>query len=149
MAESDQDVRGYLVMLLGAMGHSASGVGSIGALSHRVNRRMPDAVLCDARLPDGDGIEACRRLKLLRPAPTIVIMAWDPVWAASARQAALGPVLLKPFSPTELRDAFTFVLFSLLKATLARAVSDLRKQNDELRIRVEDSSAAPLGKGEE
>ncbi|MDD5302244.1 MAG: response regulator [Elusimicrobia bacterium] len=148
VAESDRDVRGYLVLLLTAMGHGAAGVGSVEALSRRVARRAPDAVLCDASLPDGEGIEACRRLKLLRPALTIVIMAWDPSWTARARRAALGPVLLKPFSPTELRDALTFVLFSLLKTTLSRAVSDLKRQNGQIRAQIEDPKAAATGKGE-
>lgn len=148
VVESDPEVRGYLVLLLGALGHAAAGVGSLETLSRRAARRAPDAVLCDANLPDGDGIEACRRLKLLRPGLTIVIMAWDPLWTARARSAALGPVLLKPFSPTELRDALTLVLFSLLKTTLARAVSDLRTQNDQILAQIEDPKAAATGKGE-
>lgn len=149
VVESDREVRGYLILLLGAMGHAAAGVGSLEALSRRAARRAPDAVLCDANLPDGDGIEACRRLKLLRPDLTIVIMAWDPLWTARARRAALGPVLLMPFSPTELRDALTLVLFSLLKTTLSRAVSDLKTQNGQIRVQIEDPEIAAARKGEE
>ena len=142
VAESDEVVRGYLVPLLKSLGHGAAGVGGAAALSRRAARRAPDAVLCDANLPDGDGIEACRRLKLLRPSMTVMIMAWDPASAERARHAALGPVLTKPFSPTELRDALTLGLFSHLKTTLKRAVTDLKTQNDEIRALIGDPQAS-------
>ncbi|MEQ1920477.1 MAG: response regulator, partial [Elusimicrobiota bacterium] len=116
----------------------ASGVGNAAALSRRAARRAPDAVLCDAILPDGDGIEVCRRLKILRPALTVMIMAWDSESGVRARQAALGPVLIKPFSPEELRDALTLGLFSRLKITLSRAVTDLKTQNAEIRSLIND-----------
>ena len=143
VTEGDWHVRAYLVWLLNTMGHGASGVGGLEAMSRRVARRAPDAVLCDANPSDGDGIEACRRLKCLWPDLPVVIMAWDPSWLARARGAALGPVLLKPFSPPELRDALTLVMFSHLRTTLARAVFDLNTQNDHSRAQIEKSKTAP------
>lgn len=131
VAEGDGHVRTYLVRLLNTMGHTASGVGNLEALSRRAARRTPEAVLCDANPPDGDGIETCRRLKLLHPHLSVVLMAWDPSWVARARDAALGPILLKPFSPPELRDALTLVMLSSLRTTLARAIFNLKAQNEQ------------------
>ena len=116
--------------------------------SDREARRAPDAVLCDANLPDGDGIEACRRLKLLRPDLTIVIMAWDRSGTDRARRAALGPVLLKPFSPPELKNALTLTMLSLFNTRLSRAISDLKTQNGQIRALIDDPKAAAAGKGE-
>lgn len=138
VAEGDRYVRVYLVWLLKAMGHEASGVGGLEALSRRVARRVPDAVLCDASPPDGDGIEACLRLRLLLPGLPILIMAWDEARIARARRAALGPVLRKPFSPAELRDALTLGMFSLLRTTLMRAISDLKEHNVRIRAQIGD-----------
>lgn len=145
--ESDPGVRGYLVLLLRAMGCRVTAVGGLEALSRRVTRRAPDAVLCDANPPDGDGIEVCRRLKLLRPGLQIVIMAWEPLWVARARRVALGPVLLKPFGPPELRDVLTHVMFSRLKTALTCAVFDLKTQNELARTQIESLKAAAAEKG--
>lgn len=143
VAEGDRDVRWYLVFLLKAMGHSAAGVCTLDSLTRRVARRKKGAVLCDAILPDGDGIEACRHIRLLQPDILVFIMAWDLALVARARQAALGPVLLKPFSPSELMNALTLGMFSQSQAVLSRIVSDLRTQNDQVRVLLQDSTRRP------
>lgn len=139
VVEADHDVRAYLVLLLKAMGHGAAGVVGVKALSRRLSRRAPDFVLCDANLPDGDGIAACRRIKRLRQDLQIVIMAWDQSGAVRARRAALGPVLIKPFSPPELMNALTITMLSRLNTRVALAVADLKAQNEQVRIQVGNS----------
>lgn len=139
VAEGDHDVRAYLVLLLRAMGHKAAGVVSLDALSRRMARRAPDAVLCDANLPRGDVIAACRQFKLLSRDLQIVIMAWDASRTARARRAALGPVLIKPFSPPELKNALTITMLSHLNTRLALVVADLKTQNAQIRAQVVNS----------
>lgn len=129
VADGDPDLRAYLVLLLQAMGHGASAVGGARALSRRAARRAPDAVLCDADLPDGDGIEAGRSLKRLSPGLTIVMMAGNRFSFLRARHAAVGPVLLKPFGPNELMNVLTRSMLSRLQTTLSRAIQNLKAQN--------------------
>ena len=85
---------------------------------------------------------------LLQPDLPVMIMAWDPSLIALARSAALGPVLLKPFSPQELRDALTGVMFTRLKTTLSRAISDLSVQNALAGAQIEDVKSAERETGE-
>lgn len=51
VTEGDWYVRAYLVWLINTMGHGASGVGNLEALSRRVMRRTPEAAPCNATGP--------------------------------------------------------------------------------------------------
>ena len=65
--------------------------------------RPPAAILLDLRLPDGDGVEVCRRIRDWSDAPIVVVSAWDDEEAKiDALDAGADDFVTKPFSAPEL-----------------------------------------------
>ena len=85
--------RGYDVVV-SASGHDAL---------HQAETLPPDLVVLDLGLPDLDGLEVCRRLRAMSPAPIIVLSART---AEADKVAALDlgadDYVTKPFGPEEL-----------------------------------------------
>jgi two-component system repressor protein LuxO len=65
---------------------------------------MPDGVLLDLRLPDGDGLSVLRELRGRDPdLPVVVMTAHGSVTlAVEAMQAGASDFLVKPFAPERL-----------------------------------------------
>jgi two-component system KDP operon response regulator KdpE len=65
--------------------------------------RPPAAILLDLRLPDGDGVDVCRRIRDWSDAPIVVVSAWDDEDAKiDALDAGADDYVTKPFSAPEL-----------------------------------------------
>jgi two-component system, OmpR family, KDP operon response regulator KdpE len=65
--------------------------------------RQPDAAIVDLVLPDGDGVELCRRLREWSELPIIVLSAvGDEDAKVRALAAGADDYVTKPFSPREL-----------------------------------------------
>jgi two-component system KDP operon response regulator KdpE len=78
--------------------------------------RIPDAAILDLLLPDGDGIEITRRLRVWSALPIIVLSAvGEEEQKIRALQAGADDYVTKPFSPRE--------LMARLQAVLRRARS--------------------------
>jgi two-component system KDP operon response regulator KdpE len=83
------------------------------ALDHAA-LRPPDAAIVDLLLPDGDGVELCRRLREWTAVPIIVLSAVGEEDAkVRALQAGADDYVTKPFGPRE--------LIARLQAALRRA----------------------------
>ena len=92
-----------------ALARAGLGVRNIGALSgleEALAAGVPDLVLLDINLPDGDGFEACRRLRAHPPTaqvPIIFLTQRDEVESRlRAFQAGAQDYVIKPFSAEEL-----------------------------------------------
>lgn len=59
----------------------------------------PVAVITEALLPDGSGLELCRAAKASTNSPAVLITTADPQQAPDAIDAGCDGVLLKPFPP--------------------------------------------------
>ena len=80
--------------------------------------RPPDAAIVDLVLPDGDGIEVCRRLREWSSMPIIVLSAiGDEAEKVRALEAGADDYVTKPFGPRE--------LIARLQAALRRAARGL------------------------
>jgi two-component system KDP operon response regulator KdpE len=78
--------------------------------------RVPDAAIVDLVLPDGSGIDVCRRLREWSEMPIIVLSAvGDEEWKVGALEAGADDYVTKPFGPRE--------LVARLQAVLRRAGS--------------------------
>jgi two-component system, NarL family, response regulator DevR len=105
----------------------------------RVGATLPDVVVVDMRLPDGDGVELCRALRQLAPPPRcLVLTAFDDERAlVEAIMAGASGYLLKQVRGQELVDAVRQVAAgrSLLDpVTTAHVLERMRKdaETDEL-----------------
>jgi two-component system KDP operon response regulator KdpE len=76
--------------------------------------RTPDAVITELVLPDGHGVELCRRLREWSGMPLIVLSAvGDDEQKVRALEAGADDYVMKPFAPRE--------LVARLRATLRRS----------------------------
>jgi len=79
-----------------------------------IARRAPSAVILDVMLPDLDGFEICRRIRLTSPVPILMLTAkGDETDRIVGLELGADDYLPKPFSPRE--------LVARLKAILRRA----------------------------
>jgi CheY-like chemotaxis protein len=78
VVDDEQNMRTTLADILADEGFDVTTADS-GERAVKLFRRRPfDAVLMDVRMPGIDGIEACRRIRLIRPdAPVIMMSAYS------------------------------------------------------------------------
>ncbi len=101
-----------LSTFLGLIGHK-----SVGALSTRqtwdkLAYEEPDAVLLDIMLPDGNGLEICRKLRSdekTKSLPIIMISAHFPPMTKEATEAGANGYLSKPIKLDALKTALSDV----------------------------------------
>ncbi|MFI7674879.1 response regulator [Actinophytocola sp. NPDC049390] len=99
----------------------------------RVGATLPDVVVVDVRLPDGDGVALCRTLRQLEPPPRcLVLTAFDDERALmEAIMAGASGYLLKQVRGQDLVDAVREVAAgrSLLDpVTTARVLDRMRRE---------------------
>ncbi|MEZ0492862.1 response regulator [Kineococcus sp. TBRC 1896] len=110
--------------------------GTVAAAVEGITRTRPDVAVLDGRLPDGSGIDVCRRVHLLSPGTrTLVLTSYDDDEALlAAALAGASGYLLKEIGTTDLVGSVRAVHAgaSLLDPAVVEAV----------RRRVEDPLAA-------
>jgi len=81
--------------------------GSIAAAMVDISRCLPDVVVLDRRLPDGDGIEAIAQLEKEAPGTRVLVLTGEATAAMAARVAEAGGagLLLKSAGLEELQTA--------------------------------------------
>lgn len=106
VVEDDDDLAAPLVATLRSAGHETLRTASIAETRAQLadTSARPDLVLLDLGLPDGDGIDLCRTLRLILPDAVIVVLtARDSESAVViALDAGADDYLLKPFRLVEL-----------------------------------------------
>ncbi|MFL6696497.1 MAG: response regulator [Vitreoscilla sp.] len=76
---------------------------SAAAMRHELERGGIDIVLLDLMLPDGDGIELCRDLRMHSKMPVIMLTAQgDPISRVLGLEMGADDYVAKPFEPREL-----------------------------------------------
>jgi CheY-like chemotaxis protein len=87
-------------------GYSLIDAGTLAEARERISERLPDIVLLDLRLPDGNGLELCRELKnedSTAGVPVVVTTASVmPAIVTAAKDAGCAGFLAKPIRPSEL-----------------------------------------------
>lgn len=78
IVEDDELIGSSLARALAAGDYEVDVVGTVTAARRSVARRVPDLVLCDLGLPDGDGLDLIDRLRVEHPElPVLVLTARD------------------------------------------------------------------------
>ncbi len=118
---------------LARQGYAVSEASRGEAAIEHIAAAAPDLILMDVRLPDGNGIEFCRRIKAEYPQVTVLqtssalISAHD---RALALEAGADSYLIEPIEPDEL----VAVVRALLR--MRHAEQTLRQMNDALESKV-------------
>lgn len=121
-------VRMGLAALFGTVPHFAvvGEAATVAGALHEARRCRPDVVTMDVRLPDGNGVEACRDLRAERPETRVIVLtafAHDDAVIDSIMAGAAG-YLLKSADPEGLIAAIETVAAggSLLDPSVVAAV---------------------------
>jgi len=113
--DEPQVLRGIMAALQAA-GYEVRGAETSAGALEAAALRPPDAVVLDLRLPDGSGVEVCRRLREWSQAPVVVVSAVDEEDAKiAALDAGADDFVTKPYAVGE--------LLARLRAALRRAAA--------------------------
>ncbi len=114
VCDDEPQILRALKVILRESGFEAIGAGTAAEALDAAALRAPDAAIVDLVLPDGDGIEVCKRLRSWSEMPIIVLSAvGEEEQKVRALEAGADDYVTKPFGPRE--------LVARLKAAMRRA----------------------------
>jgi two-component system, OmpR family, KDP operon response regulator KdpE len=101
--DDERQILRALKVILREAGYEVVEAATIKEALDRAAGRAPDAAIVDLMLPDGSGVELCRRLREWSTMPIIVLSAIGEEEAkVEALEAGADDYLTKPFGPREL-----------------------------------------------
>ena len=102
VVEDELLTRRMLQELLRAEGMEAMTVGSVAEAVAEVERRRYDLVLLDLLLPDGDGLDACRRIRARHAMPIVIVSTRRELDdRVAGLDTGADDYIIKPFEPRE------------------------------------------------
>lgn len=108
MVDDEADIRFVAKMMLGPSGHELAEAGSIAEAFEQLERSVPDVILLDIRLPDGDGVDALKRFRAderFADIPVVMLSAHSsPETVAEAMSQGSRDYVVKPFTEKQLMD---------------------------------------------
>lgn len=108
MVDDEADIRFVAKLMLDPSGHEFAEAGSIEEAFMQLERSVPDVILLDIRLPDGDGVDALKRLRAdqrFSNIPVVMLSAHSsPETVAEAMSQGSRDYLVKPFTEKQLKD---------------------------------------------
>jgi response regulator NasT len=107
LAEDESAVAASLAAQLEALGHRVVGEAGTGEEAVRLAMEArPDVVVMDIKMPDGDGIEAARRIAEQSPVPVVFLSGhFDEGLLAGVAESGGLAYLLKPATADQLQAA--------------------------------------------
>jgi len=143
LAEDESAVAASLHEQLRALGHEVIGEAATGEQAVAMAAEMrPDVVIMDIMMPDGDGIEAARRIAEQSPLPVVFLSGhFDEQLLEGVVGSGGLAYLLKPASADQLQAALT------LARERFRQLGDLREQARRLEQALEARKLVTRAKG--
>jgi response regulator NasT len=126
-----------------AQGGQVQGNGSrMEDVAHLVDKHHPDAVIMAVGLPDGDGVEAARRVMASGACPVVLLTSHtDSAVAERATAAGVLGFLVKPLRAEELGPALDVAVSRF------REMSAVRRENETLKRTLETRKLVERAKG--
>jgi len=116
VAEDDADLRELLCRMLARGGHGAAHASNGREALKRFHERRFDVVITDMLMPEMDGIELIRALRVVRPGLPIIAISGVDEWAEYLRiaiQLGARAALRKPIAAPQLLAAISEVMTPL------------------------------------
>ncbi|MGH9748492.1 MAG: sigma-54-dependent transcriptional regulator [Candidatus Polarisedimenticolia bacterium] len=131
VVEDEPYVRASIADLLQARGFEVDLAGGMQEALQTLARRPVDVTLTDLRMPEGDGLELVRRMRVSAPGVPVVVLTGQGTIASAVEcvKAGASDYILKPADPAALEVA-------LERAQAARA---LRREVEYLRATADDT----------
>lgn len=130
VAEDEPRMREFYQEILPVLGHQVVCLAETGSqLVSFCRAHHPDLIITDIKMPDMDGIDACREICREEPLPVILVSAHDdPEFLARAGENHVLAYLIKPVKRQDLQPALHIAMrrFEEFK-TLRKEASDLRQ----------------------
>lgn len=128
--EDDKNIRELVIYTLGMGGLSAEGFAKVTDFEAAMKERLPDLILLDIMLPDGDGIEILKNLKRKPQYSSI------PVIMISAKGSEFDKVLgLDLGADDYITKPFAMIEFVSRVKALLRRTNQSQTETGELKIR--------------
>jgi two-component system, OmpR family, KDP operon response regulator KdpE len=103
VVDDERQILRALKVILREAGYEAIEAATVEEALDRASVRPPDAAIIDLMLPDGSGVELCRRLREWSAMPILVLSAIGEEDAkVEALEAGADDYVTKPFGPREL-----------------------------------------------
>ena len=119
LVEDDTDLRDELAEYLTGCGYRVQGVGSVQAAEAALGESF-DLLLLDINLPDGSGLELCRRLRpYLRSGIVMCTGRHERALRIGGLKDGADAYLIKPVDPEELEATLASVLRRVLSANFS------------------------------
>jgi CheY-like chemotaxis protein len=116
VAEDDADSREMMRVLLESKGYNVSVVADGRQAVSSALRNPPDLLLIDLELPDLNGLQVVRTLRVypeLKDTPMLILSGYDPgLYRQSAIDAGCDDYLLKPLNFDRLYDLLEGIIHS-------------------------------------
>jgi DNA-binding response OmpR family regulator len=98
--EDEEDISEFLRYILENEDFTVRTARSLAEARAQLKDGLPDAVLLDRGLPDGDGLDICRELKTVGKMPAVLVLSArkDPEEISEGMAAGADHYITKPFS---------------------------------------------------
>jgi DNA-binding response OmpR family regulator len=111
MIDDDDRLAGMVSDYLGGAGFRLTVAGTARDGEALLKRESFDAVILDLMLPDGDGLDLCRRLRGTTDVPILMLTArGEPMDRVIGLEVGADDYLAKPFEPRELQARLRAIL---------------------------------------
>jgi DNA-binding response OmpR family regulator len=127
VVEDETSISSFVAAYLRNAGYGVRTAASAKAAVVDLANELPSLIILDLNLPDGDGVELCRRIRKSSDVPILMLTARDEdVDKIIGLEVGADDYMTKPFNPRE--------LVARVKSVLRRASPERRRsETDELR----------------
>jgi two-component system, OmpR family, alkaline phosphatase synthesis response regulator PhoP len=124
VVEDETSIASFVAAYLRNAGYAVTAAASAQAALIQLANEAPALVILDLNLPDGDGVELCRRIRKTSDVPILMLTARDEdIDKIIGLEVGADDYMTKPFNPRE--------LVARVKSILRRAAPERRRPESE------------------